>query len=469
MSSIRQALARFARASSGTVTTTFAVSAVALFLGAGIAIDSARYYSSEAELQSVVDGALLAAMSARKSRDDLSESEMEQIARDFLKTNLGADIEITALDLVESKTGSSRSIAYGLEVDATYPTTLLRLASVDKMELSVTAQAAVDNNLPVELALVLDNTGSMAGKKLQALKDAATDMVDTVLDGKNSLAKMAIVPFSDYVNVGLKNRGQWWLSVPDDYSTTNYQCSTSKPVVSKSGCKKVTKTGTNDGVPYTYQVEECSKIVYGPEVKTCGNKTTTYKWSGCVGSRNYPLNTQDKDYKSSPVPGLLNTSCTQEILPLTDNAKTLRDKIKTMTATGNTYIPAGLIWGWRVLSSDAPYAEAMPAAAMKSKNGVKALVLMTDGENVKSPTYPKHNGSSKTLANKLMLEVCTNVKAQAIELYTIAFEVNDPVTEDLLKTCSSGKGYYYSAEDSDELAAAFDDIADKLTMLRLTK
>lgn len=55
-----------------------------------------------------------------------------------------------------------------------------------------------------EIGLVLDTTGSMEGAKLEAMKTAATAMIDdmsTAMKGAGSL-KFALVPFSSFVNVG---------------------------------------------------------------------------------------------------------------------------------------------------------------------------------------------------------------------------------------------------------------------------
>ena len=41
-------------------------------------------------------------------------------------------------------------------------------------------------------------------------------------------------------------------------------------------------------------------------------------------------------------------------------------------------IPAGLLWGWRVLSPTSPFTE---GATYTDEKWVKAIVLLTDGEN----------------------------------------------------------------------------------------
>jgi Flp pilus assembly protein TadG len=56
----------------------------------------------------------------------------------------------------------------------------------------------------LEVALVLDITGSMSGSKIESLKDAAEDLVDMVVQDLQTpfYSKMAIVPYSMGVNLG---------------------------------------------------------------------------------------------------------------------------------------------------------------------------------------------------------------------------------------------------------------------------
>ena len=51
----------------------------------------------------------------------------------------------------------------------------------------------------------------------------------------------------------------------------------------------------------------------------------------------------------------MNVSCGSEILDLTTNLTDVEAHIDSLSASGNTYIPAGLIWGWRMLDPDLPY------------------------------------------------------------------------------------------------------------------
>lgn len=389
----------------GSIAVIFAVTLSVVILVGGIALDYARGISTRTDMQTAADAAVLAAVRAKSADDNLGIGQLKQIARDYFNRNYSETLGINDFQLVDEGNG-----AYRIEVSAEMTATLIRVGGFTNMSLNVSSTAATSQSRPLELALVLDNTGSMAGSKLATLKTAANDLIDTMLaNGGGGQTDIALVPFGMYVNVGVANAAAAWVDVadPDD-------------------------------------------------------------WNGCAGSRDYPLNIQDGSYGTDQVPGLLDTSCGDEITPLSSNANQLKSAINSMSAGGWTYIPSGLAWGWRTLSSEAPYTEGKTQAEMTDEGGTKAIVLMTDGENTRSPSYPDHDGWDTSLANTITSELCTNVKGQEVVIYTIAFEVSDTTTKDMLKNCATKTNYYYDASNSSELAEAFNTIAGELKQLRLT-
>lgn len=338
-----------------------------------------------------------------------------------------------------------------------------RVVGVKSFPITVTSEART--GIPAtELALAVDNTGSMSGSKLDALKDAARDMIDEVYKKPKATEKVrfGIVPFSEYVNVGTQYRGQSWLSVPND--SKSYQCWQESPVTSKTNCKTKTGTGYNDGVPYTYTYEECD-YTYGPPETKCGDRES--KWYGCVGSRDNPQDQEVVADGSKPVPGLMDTTCNSPLQRLTADKSQLNSKIDEFVAAYETYIPAGLMWGWRVLSPSAPFADGAPTTG--ANRARKVLVLMTDGENTRSLEAPYHTGTSKSDAEKLMTTLCNKVKAAQIEIYSVAFEITDNNTRKLLRDCATAPSYYHDAKNTSDLRAAFAKIAGQIGLVSLSK
>lgn len=456
-------LSRFARERHASVAMVFAAAALMLVGAVGLGIDYARALGVRQKLQNVVDNALLAAAPHAVEGETAVESALAR----FLSSQWTDGYNGSASLKIDQVRSNDNAVSAAVSIDV--PTMFMRVLGVSNVSISVGSEAMVGDG-DAEIALVLDNTGSMSGAKLEALKAAAKSLIDIVYTHPKSdqHVRVGLVPFAQYVNVGLENRNASWMDVPLDSSTTQQVCWDDYPVTGKSNCRIETFTYYDDGVPHTYDAEVCD-YTYGSPTKMCTNETTTTTWNGCVGSRNYPLNVRDEQY-SSRIPGVMNATCTAPIMPLTNDASRMYAVIDGMVATGNTYIPEGLMWGWRVLSPEAPFDQAGAYTVKGSPQRLrKILVLMTDGANTISPTYPDHNGSDTALANGLTLEACASIRAAGIDIYTIAFDVTEPGIRDILTACASSPVNYYEAVTEQQLRAAFESIARGVVALRLSR
>ncbi len=447
---------------SGSIAPILALSLLMIMGGVGLSIDGARIYRAQQKLQASVDAAVLAA--ARRAVADGDDASINEAFSRFLAASGIA----TEMELLGASPDTSVDRRVAADVYAYLPTVLMPVLGIDKVKLR--AFAAVEYGFTkLEIALALDNTGSMAGAKLDALKSSARSMVDTLLDKapNDGDIRISLVPFAQYVNVGLDNRNAPWIDVPADYSQTQEVCGDVTPVISTSNCRTVPYSYTQDGVTTSGTTTQCD-YQYGPPVYQCNTYTYTYTWYGCVGSRTYPLNVQDGNY-GQRIPGLLNVSCQNRIQPLTSSRSDLTTAIDGMIATGDTYMPAGVMWGLRTLSPTAPYSESEGERTDGDGNKLKkVLVLMTDGENTRSPQYPNHNGSDATLANQLTTEACTAAKDKGVQIFTIAFSVTSEPIKDLMRSCASSGGNFFDAANSAQLDAAMQSIAGQLGGLRLT-
>jgi len=70
-----------------------------------------------------------------------------------------------------------------------------------------------------------------------------------------------------------------------------------------------------------------------------------------------------------------------------------------------------------------------------------------------------------------MMELCTNIKATGVEIYTVAFRVNTTTILNNLKNCASSTAHYSKAADGTELAAVFTAIGEnvKANLVYLSK
>jgi Flp pilus assembly protein TadG len=454
-------LRAFARHQEGGVAVVFGLSVVTLLMAAGVALDYARAYSIESSLQSDLDAAVLGAATRLDSPNTLQAA-----GATYFDENWKAKHHVQSVAVSINKVDDKKVVG---TATATVPTTLMQIAGFTTIALNATSEVELGGG-HIEVAMVLDVTQSMAGSKLQNLKDAAKLLVEKAYEEPDAAqhVKIGVVPFSQYVNVGLANRNASWMSVPNDDSGTRQRCGTVTPVISSSNCRTETVTVYDDGQPSQVSRNVCD-YQYGPPEDRCWDESYNDVWNGCAGSRDNPLDTDDSQY-GTPVPGIMNAMCAAPISPLTNDRPTIDAQIDGLTTIGETYIPAGLMWGWTILSKDAPFTEA--AGYDEKIDGYpvrKIMVLMTDGNNTISPTYPSHDGRDTTRANQLTADLCTNVKAKSIRVYTVAFDVSDNAIKSILQDCASDSSAYFDAANSSDLADAFRQIASDFRPLRLAR
>jgi hypothetical protein len=185
----------------------------------------------------------------------------------------------------------------------TMPAVNLLLSRLDKVyEISTCSAVATRNTL--EVALVLDNSGSMTsiatgtGKtRMDLLKGAATQLVDLLggaADGLTQVDKavqFAVVPFNQLVNVGAGHSGDKWMDQNGLSPVQNESFDWSairdgglgakKRVEFRNGTwvRKGTDWGTDDAKAIT-RFDLFSKVLKLP-------------WAGCVEGRPYPYNVND--------------------------------------------------------------------------------------------------------------------------------------------------------------------------------
>ncbi len=419
-------LARFAKDESGNIITVLALSTLTLLGAVSGSLDYSRMTNTRAALAAAADAAALAAAQA-------PPAEAARLARQVFDANFREAGTITSF--TAEPVARVMEAGYRVAVTADVPMTLTRMMGGASRPVSIVSEVASTSDEDIQVALVLDVTGSMAGQKLADLKTSASNMVDTLFDKlkRSNQVKIGVVPFAEYVNIGKSNGAQKWVEKTTDYQATVSQCSWRR--------------------------------VKGSWVWQCEDVVRNFRWDGCVGSRDYPLNIRDENYLLQPVPGVFNVNCPPQILTLSTSRPSVLRAINDLTAGGATYLPAGLMWGWATLSPVDPFNE----PADNKRETKRYLVLMTDGENTVSPSYPYHDGGDTNLSNRLTAEICTNIKAAKIEIFSIAFQVTSGPVKSLLQNCASTTDKYFDAANSTQLSDAFTNITRQLASLRITK
>ena len=93
---------------------------------------------------------------------------------------------------------------------------------------------------------------------------------------------------------------------------------------------------------------------------------------------------------------------------------------------------------------------------------------MSDGANTRSPTSDgQHAGQDRKRADRITREVCEEVKSQGIEVYTIAFELEDEGTKTLLLNCATRPRYFFDANNTEALGDAYKTISANFSNVAL--
>jgi hypothetical protein len=417
----------------------------------------------QAVLTSSLDAATLSVGVARAAgRSTAStDADLSALVQQALATNIGSGVTVISSSASATIDGSG---ALASRASVTFSTKFLGMAGIRTWTVNAQSKVSAPGG-PIEVAMALDTTGSMAGAKLTGLQQAANALATTLFSTTNAASnvKVGVVPFTYYVNVGMANRSATWITGAQDYSVPRSACWDTYPNATYSNPVTVNATCYADGAPYDCSYTSYQTVNLGAPVQQCGSWTDNYTWYGCVGSRNHPADLQDQANSANPVPALLNYGCATPLLRLTNSLSAVQTAINGLTAGGETYIAPGLLWGWRVLSPNSPFAD---GAAYGSRTR-KYLVVMTDGFNTHSPNYPDHEGGDVTAANSLTTQTCSAIKQAGITIYTVAFQVSDLAIKSILQSCaSSASGYYDSASIAD-MQAAFASIGNSITSIRI--
>ena len=438
-----------------------AITTVPLMVASGAAIDMVRANNAQTVLQGAVDSAAIAGGTSKLP----NTADIQVLVAKYLNTN-GEENALATVSNVESGKVPSSGNFY-VKVQGKVNNYFLGLVGMPTTDLGAYSEVEM-GGMAVELALVLDNTASMNSQgRLTALKASAKNLVDTIMSNKpaGAYVKIGIVPFSNYVNVGMSNRYKSWIDVPVDYTDSAPVSYTSYPNATYSNCHLVDHPYSNDGVPAVWQENVCD---VNPGAPVTSSYYPSHSWSGCVGSRNSGLDTKIVGL-GNKYTGLMDTGCSSALTDLTDVKSTLDSQIDAMTAVGETYIPSGLLWGWNMLDSNEPLLGAKTTAEMTALKGNKSLVLMTDGDNTLSANYPYHNGNDAAAADAKTAELCENIKAEGITVYTVGFKVTKPSSISMLSACASSPVQAFAAEDDAALMSAFSQIALAMSQVRVAK
>jgi len=211
---------RFRRDERGVFAVIFGLMAVVLVALGGAVVDYVSLEQSRNRSQIALDAAALA-LQPQIFGTAMSREQIRVAAENLMLERLNDDRIIASVDqIVIDVTDGSLFLSAHLDV----PTMFVSLVGVNRMEARVTSEAT-RRRLNLEVAMVLDNSGSMDDYgRMTALKSAANCATNILYYGNvdancNRVAnaplldnvKLAVVPFTGSVNVGAGYANSGWI------------------------------------------------------------------------------------------------------------------------------------------------------------------------------------------------------------------------------------------------------------------
>lgn len=491
----------------GVIAILFALLLPVLLGAAALSIDMARAYAVKQQLQSALDAAALA------GGRNISNPERDEIILDYFHQNWdAASFSADVTDpLITDNGNNSISITATATVPRVIPAPYISLNAI-----TVGASATIQrDDTTMELAFAIDITnsmecsaddstcsGSIPRTRMEAVRAAGTDLLQALYDDETSdpFLRISMVPFAQVVNIGKAYSG--WVDT-SELAAINYA---EAPYASSEGWRGCVLENTyhdmTDDYPSSFRLHPYYAVQPTAPISLLG------------------LPQPARIAGSEPVFGQgMNSGCPQSLLPLTASRASVQaafDQMipahykyySTSTATANnavgfrgTLTNLGLIWAWRTLSpnyrghwqgvdSDLP-------RDYNTENNVKAVVILTDGQNqwlpgfnsglglidyngtkyfntafgINATTYNNAGTQGMNALNTRVANICNAMRADNITIYAVIYGIDpsDVVTRDLWRNCVGDTSNYFDVSSEDALSQAFAAIALDLKNLRVSQ
>ncbi|MGB3390379.1 MAG: hypothetical protein WBA88_20625, partial [Pseudaminobacter sp.] len=314
--------------------------------------------------------------------------------------------------------------------------------------------AALYSDRNIEVAMMLDVTGSMEGDKIEDLKDAASGAVERLLeknlDPSNPRVRVAIVPYANSVNVGTQIAEK---AVFVEATSNDRKQAPSSEDPKPVGASRPDNCATERKGHYRYRND-------GP--------------SASMVNRDYLLDAYAQERYTPQCP------TNSVMVPLSADLTKLTDTIGSFVAEGGTAGHIGIQWTWYMLSSqwaDVVGTAAAPAVKNPKRVG-KYAILMTDGEfnlgyDGATSTKDVYGKKAKLRSMPHAKALCEAMRKDGIEVFTIGFDLKQEDAKDVMRSCAtpdtSSFKHYYEAATGEQLKAAFDTIVANIEGLALTR
>ena len=404
------------------------MAAIALPIAAftiGSAVDLANFRVASYATQAAVDSASIAASRAI-TVEDATLAQATEIARQQLALNI-SNVSFVNQQEIQDSLRIEQDLNAGTitaSADVQTPTLFAAIFGHDNISGTVSATNQVQS---LEIAFVLDNTGSMSwsingnsvnNERINALRGAMVNAIDLLLPAgqvNDNRVRASIIPYSDGVNLGTF----YDAAVGPDAPDLGSNC-----VTEREGVNAFEDVEPNTGDDTT---------LYETDIALTSDR--------CVGAT---------------------------VLPLTGDRDELLTSVGNLETRGFTAGHNGITWGINTLSGNWQSFwpdEAQPAEYLTS-NVRKILVVMTDGQFNTSyfdddvPTGANRNTNSAiNSSNMLTREFCDLAKdaSRGMVVYTVTLGNNQPA-QNLMAECATNPQTALVATSAEALNEAFEQI-----------
>ena len=396
-----------------------------IFLGAGGAVDYTNAVTVTQKAQRAMDSTVLALAGRDLTNIDI-QTEGDRLFRSVLESqaipSAPIDVQFTLNDEVITGSGAIESKTF-----------FLGLLGMDNFTGRVESTAVPANVQPIEIALVLDVSGSMSQPlngtaKIELLKNSVNAMFDTldrVLPDEAEVST-SLIPYSSSVNLGDYPQALDTLSITGE----------PRPLPGDNvwaAERVVNQNGTN------FTINDASPV---------GRPIPFINVNNFDQTGNFP--------EAPTLPRLA---------ALTDDIARVRTDVNALTPDGFTAAHIGMAWG--VYSLSERWTSIWPQDPKPADQANKIIVMLTDGQF--NRTFNIGNGVKvDTLhSDAYFQEMCELAQDLGYTIYTIALDLN-AVNAAKLQNCVGPKGAFFPANSADDLVDAFEDIARRLGAIRLT-
>lgn len=260
-------LKRFQRDERGVFIVFFGILALVLIATGGAVVDFTSIEQARTRTQNILDSAALGLQPHVFDDPDVwTQARFAQEAQDLLNESLTDGNVSASVDGVETNARNGQLI---LRATITVSTPFVSLVGIQDVSARLVSEAT-RKRLNLEVAMVLDNSGSMGSySRMTELKKAAKLATDILFDYEDTQPNVfiSVIPFTQYVNVGTANRTASWMS--------------------QTGASSVSQLNFDnderDSTPFTGTVNRWSLY----------DGFNNEPWKGCVEARITPFDTDD--------------------------------------------------------------------------------------------------------------------------------------------------------------------------------